>query len=308
MLLQRISHCFKYTSVLFNKAYQKQLLSTASNLNLTEIREQLSQFQGGHVDLSYRGDNGCIAVISLLHSGRMNALTGSMCVSLYDIIRQLSTSEEHKAVVVRGLQGHFCAGADLNMLKKMADPANGERFSYFMQETLCSLRHLPTPIYAAVQGNVLGAGAELLVACDFVIASPQTNIQFVQGRMGIVPGLAGAVHLVEKVGYHKALDILLMEKGMDANTALSKGLVDYLLPPPGELSDDILLDLSLEVIEARLKGLAPQVIRGLKSVAINSHRLSYSEAVTHERNVFKSLWGAESNLQAFRSNIKHKKK
>jgi len=76
MLLQRISHCFKYTSVLFNKAYQKQLLSTASNLNLTEIREQLSQFQGGHVDLSYRGDNGCIAVISLLHSGRMNALTG----------------------------------------------------------------------------------------------------------------------------------------------------------------------------------------------------------------------------------------
>jgi len=126
--------------------------------------------------------------------------------------------------------------------------------------------------------------------------------------MGIVPGLAGAVHLVEKVGYHKALDILLMEKGMDANTALPKGLVDYLLPPPGELSDDILLDLSLEVIEARLKGLAPQVIRGLKSVAINSHRLSYSEAVTHERNVFKSLWGAESNLQAFRSNIKHKKK
>jgi len=69
MLLQRISHCFKYTSVLFNKAYQKQLLSTASNLNLT-----------GHVDLSYRGDNGCIAVISLLHSGRMNALTGERVV------------------------------------------------------------------------------------------------------------------------------------------------------------------------------------------------------------------------------------
>lgn len=128
--------------------------------------------------------------------------------------------------------------------------------------------------------------------------------------MGIVPGWAAATHLVGKVGYHRALSILLSSKFINSNDALSMGLIDTLLDTkdndPLPLPDDVLQRRTVDVIEEQLGHLPVQVVHGLKNVALKASRLSYDNSVRNERDTFKSLWGEEANLIALNRSIKHK--
>ncbi|XP_067944062.1 ethylmalonyl-CoA decarboxylase-like [Watersipora subatra] len=284
---------------------------SSSKLSLSSIRSRLSKFKGGEVTLTSSGANKNIALINVSNPRHKNAFTGSMCISLYDCIHELAGDTTWKAVIVRGLDRMFCSGADLNMARQIADSESGEQFSYFMQTTLSNLRNLPLPSFALLQGNVLGGGAELAVACDLTIAHPNTSIYFIQAKMGIVPGWGGATHLVNKVGYHRALQILLSADRVSSGRAHSIGLVDHLLNLPqncdASLSDDKLLEKSLDIIDNQFAQLPVEVVRAAKSVAINASQLAYSDSISHERYIFKSLWGGPANLEALESNLKHVK-
>lgn len=127
--------------------------------------------------------------------------------------------------------------------------------------------------------------------------------------MGIVSAWAGNTHLVNKVGYHRALDILLSARSMNSDYAKSIALIDSLIALPSNqtstLTDESLLEKAVEIIEAQLGHLSVEVIRGIKSALLNATRLSYADAMLHERDVFVSLWGKPANLAAFDANVKH---
>ena len=128
--------------------------------------------------------------------------------------------------------------------------------------------------------------------------------------MGIVPGWAAATHLVGKVGYHKALDLLLSSKFIHSDYAKSIGLINTILDSrdndPQPLQDEVLTQRTVEIIDDQLGHLPVEVIHGLKNVTLNAQHMSYTESVANERNVFKSLWGAAANMKSLNQNIKHK--
>ena len=98
----------------------------------------------------------------------------------------------------------------------------------FMGSNLRRLRKLPLVTIANAQGFVLGGGTELYSTCDIRTAKQGTQIGFVQARMGISPGWAGASRIVEAIGRSRAIEVLATSSLYSAETAQKIGLINFL--------------------------------------------------------------------------------
>ena len=127
--------------------------------------------------------------------------------------------------------------------------------------------------------------------------------------MGIVPGWAAATHLVYKVGYHRALNILLSGAAVNSDYASSIGLIDYIIEMShndlSPIPDEILLEKGVELIDGQIGKLTIDVVKAMKNVTFNASRLPYADSLANEIQVFKSLWGAPANQKALLDNLKH---
>jgi len=88
------------------------------------------------------------------------------------------------------------------------------------------LRDLPQISIALVQGHAIGAGFQIALACDFIIAEPRTVFALKEAQWGLTPDLGGTVRFMEKLGYHKSLELIGSGRDILAEEALSAG-IDY---------------------------------------------------------------------------------
>jgi len=162
-----------------------------------------------------------------------------------DVMRRLdgllAEVEEHarigrvKALVVKsGKPGSFIAGANVEEIAGITDPAEAEEGSRLGQEVFRRIERLSIPSIAAIDGICLGGGAELAPACTYRIASdrPETKIGFPEVRLGIIPGWGGTTRLPRLVGLRTAIEMIVTGKTITAKRALRIGFVDEVVPAP----------------------------------------------------------------------------
>ena len=140
-----------------------------------------------------------------------------------------------KALVVKsGKPGSFIAGANVEEIAGITDPAAAEEGSRLGQEVFRRIERLPIPSIAAIDGICLGGGAELALACTYRIASdrPETKIGFPEVRLGIIPGWGGTTRLPRLVGLRTAIEMIVTGKTISAKRALRIGFVDEVVPAP----------------------------------------------------------------------------
>lgn len=140
-----------------------------------------------------------------------------------------------KALVVKsGKPGSFIAGANVEEIAGITDPAEAEEGSRLGQEVFRRIERLPIPSIAAIDGICLGGGAELALACTYRIASdrPETKIGFPEVRLGIIPGWGGTTRLPRLVGLRTAIEMIVTGKTITAKRALRIGFVDEVVPAP----------------------------------------------------------------------------
>src|SRR5690606_13747201 len=132
-----------------------------------------------------------VAHVTLNRPGNHNALTPEMIVTLREQFEALGQSEDVRVILLRGAGRSFCAGADLEAMRKAAEysfdenVADGETIFDLMQAvTLC-----PKPVVAGVQGAAIGGGAGLVSCCDIAIAVRGTIFAFSEVRLGIIPAV-----------------------------------------------------------------------------------------------------------------------
>lgn len=275
--------------------------SSSHGFNPDEIREKLLAFRGGSVDLS-KQDSG-VALITVNNPSRMNAFSGSMMVDLEARVTELENWSEGKGLIVRGVDGTFCSGSDLNAVRAIANPQDGMKMCMFMQNTLTRLQRLPLMSVALVEGRALGGGAELVLSCDFVLMVRGSVVQFVQKHMGLVPGWGGAARLVRIVGSQNALKLLSGAIKVDPELGLQIGLVDEVLE---EQEEQRTVLQQAENWLHRFTNAPPPVIQAMKKVIISGRELPLADALRTEKDVFGTVWGGPANLQALSSKIKHK--
>ncbi|MCW2771277.1 MAG: Enoyl-CoA hydratase [Aeromicrobium sp.] len=163
---------------------------------------------------------GDVAVISIDRHDRRNALDVPHLEALTTAVRD-HASDGVRAMVVTGVGSAFSAGADL-------DGVYGNRFRDALYTALGTVVATPVPVIAAVNGPAIGAGAQLAIACDLRVASPEARFSVPTARNGLAvnPWTVKRLALLSNGGVARSL--LLGCESLDADRALSCGLVDRL--------------------------------------------------------------------------------
>lgn len=171
-----------------------------------------------------------VAQVTLYRPEAGNALSQALQQAIIDTFRQLDADDTVRAVVLHGAGTRaFCAGLDLGELSQGVDLINGA------VDPVAAVARSIKPVIAAVNGAAVTGGLELMLACDFALASQTARFADTHARMGVIPGWGLSQRLQRAIGTSRALQMSLTGTMVDAATALDWGLVNALHAP-----DDLL--------------------------------------------------------------------
>lgn len=173
-----------------------------------------------------------IATLTLNRPDKRNAMSDAMRAEFIHALEQVAADKAIRALVLTGAGKGFCAGGDVaGMEKRMNAPAgevgfNGWHRQQRVHHTQMLLHTMPKPVIAAVNGAASGLGADTALACDFVIASEWASFTWSYIHRGIVPDGGGMYFLPRRVGLSTAKQLIFTGRKVDADEALSLGIVD----------------------------------------------------------------------------------
>ncbi len=225
-----------------------------------------------------------IARLTLNRPERLNSFTTAMHGEVRDALGRLGP-EGARVLVLTGAGRAFCAGQDLN--DRAVTPGSapvdlGDSIESFYKPLVLALRDLPMPVVAAVNGVAAGAGANIALACDIVIAARSASFIQSFSKLGLVPDCGGTWSLPHLVGGARALGLALLGEKLPAEQAAAWGLI-------WQCVDDA--DFAA-VVEALSRQLAAGPTRGLARTKRAMHaawQLSFEAALDAERDAQREL-------------------
>ena len=211
-----------------------------------------------------------IARITLNRPDRLNSFTAQMHAELRDALLQLAAGGDTRVVLLTGEGRGFCAGQDLS--DRAVAPGDapidlGASIEQNYRPLVLALRNLPLPVVCAVNGVAAGAGANVALACDIVIAARSAS--FIQAfcRIGLVPDSGGTFFLPRLVGNARAMGLALLGDKLSAEDAETWGLI-WKCVDDGELATTV-DTLLAQLAQAPTAGLAA-IKRALHASAGNT--------------------------------------
>ncbi len=179
-----------------------------------------------------------VATILLDAPGKsVNTLTPLMLAELGDMLSRIEQHQPKGVIFASAKTKSFIAGADLNEIKNMT-PIEAEKYLELGQSLYLRIENLPCPTVAAINGDCLGGGMELALACNARVAADESSISIglPEVKLGILPGWGGTVRLPRLIGLVDALPLLLAGKTLPPNRAKRAGIVDDVVRPEALLS------------------------------------------------------------------------
>ncbi len=169
-----------------------------------------------------------VATVTLNRPEALNALNATLRAELRAVLKGVAKDPSVRAVVLTGAGRAFCSGADLR-----GGPDERDFRRVLVDEyhpIIEALRELPKPIVAAVNGAAAGAGLSLAFAADLVVAAESARFVVAFHRIGLVPDSGLTRVLVRALGRHRAFELLLGERHLDAAEATAAGLLAATVP------------------------------------------------------------------------------
>lgn len=174
---------------------------------------------------------GPIATVTLNRPRARNALDLVMRRELVAALDELEADEAGRVVIVRGAGEHFCAGGDLKLMRDARPTAaEGRARVELLNRMVTRLVEFPRPTIAMVDGFAVGAGCNLALGCDLVVASDRARFGEVFATIGLVPDGGGTWLLPRLVGLARAKELIFTADVIDAARALEIGLVNRVVP------------------------------------------------------------------------------
>jgi 2-(1,2-epoxy-1,2-dihydrophenyl)acetyl-CoA isomerase len=180
--------------------------------------------------------DGAAATIELNRPEALNAWNGALGDELLDAVRAVAEDDEVRAVVVTGAGRAFSSGADLRDLSgREARTAEGhidvrrvlnERY----HPIITTIRTMPKPVLAAVNGPAVGIGLSLALAADLVVAAESAYLMLAFVNIGLVPDGGSSVFVPARVGFARASEMAMLGERVPASQALEWGLINRVVP------------------------------------------------------------------------------
>ena len=220
-----------------------------------------------------------ILYLTVNREEKMNALNFATLEELKAIFEEVADSKSIKAVIITGAgERAFIAGADISEIAELNE-VNARKFAENGQEIFSTIENLHKPVIAVTNGFTLGGGCELAMACHMRVATANAKFGQPEVNLGIIPGYGGTQRLTILIGRGKANELMMTGDMVDANEALSLGLVNHVLPTK---SDAI---AKAEEIVNKIMSKAPLAI-GMIIDCVNAVYLSDENGFQTEANSF----------------------
>ena len=170
--------------------------------------------------------------ITLNRPGSYNSFNREMALAFQAALNDCAHDENIRCVVITGEGKAFCAGQDL---VEVTTPELHPGFKKILEEHYCpiilKIRNMEKPVVAAVNGVAAGAGANIALACDIVVASERASFIQAFSAIGLVPDSGGTFFLPRLVGFQKALAISMLGDKINAEEAERMGMIYKVFPP-----------------------------------------------------------------------------
>lgn len=171
------------------------------------------------------GDAGVCVV--RMQNPPVNALTPALVDGLNDALDQVTKQAARVVVIASGLEGSFAAGADIKTMVSV-DRAGFVAYGRTVRAAVERLAALDRPTIAAIEGNALGGGLEVALACHLRVAGRRSVLGLPEAKIGLIPSAGATQRLPRVVGRGRALDLMLTARAVKAEEALDIGLIDRL--------------------------------------------------------------------------------
>ena len=209
------------------------------------------------IELEIRGG---VARLWLNRPDLRNALDERVIGEMTGTLRALAADDEVRVLVLGGRGSAFCAGADLNWMRRMAGFGEAENRADALRlaTLLRTLAELPKPTIARVHGPAFAGGLGLAAACDMVVAADTAEFCLSEVRLGLVPATISP-YVLRALGPQAARRYMLTAERFSAGEAFRIGLVQVLCPPEE-------LDARLDLLLAPLLVAGPRALAGTKQL------------------------------------------
>ena len=222
-----------------------------------------------------------IARITLNRPDRLNSFTRAMHAEL---AQALDSAADARVIILTGAGRGFCAGQDLNDRAVASDePVDlGETVDDCWNPLIRRLATMSQPVIARVNGVAAGAGANIALACDLVVAAK--SAKFIQSfaALGLIPDSGGSWHLPRLVGQARSLGLALTGEPLPAQTAVEWGLI-------WKCVDDDALDTEVDALAAKLAALPPLGLAAIKSIIRTTGSRTLDEELDLQRDEMRRL-------------------
>jgi 2-(1,2-epoxy-1,2-dihydrophenyl)acetyl-CoA isomerase len=233
-------------------------------------------------------DRGGVRTLTLNRPERKNALNPQLWEELADALRAAARDAELRALVITGAGGAFCSGADIGNPEDIHPRHKLRRLT----EVALALHELTVPTIAKVTGVAVGAGWNLALGCDFVVATPESRFCQIFAKRGLSVDLGGSWLLPKLVGLQQAKRLVLLADMIDAEEAQSLGLVTWVRP-----ADEI--DTYVDDLADRLAAGPPVALAQSKALLNDGATATLREALANEARAQPGNFATADSAEAY---------
>jgi 2-(1,2-epoxy-1,2-dihydrophenyl)acetyl-CoA isomerase len=236
-----------------------------------------------------------IAIITLSRPDKYNAFNREMALGLQERLDECKTSKNIRAVYITGAGKAFSSGQDLDEVVNPNGPDVSSILSQHYNPIITKIRKLEKPVVAAVNGVSAGAGANLALCCDIVVASQSSSFIQAFSKIGLIPDSGGTFFLPRLVGWQKASALFLLGEKISAQEAERIGMIYKVFPDETFVAESFKIATTLAQM--------PTKALGYTKLAMNNSLINNYEDQLHDEEILQERAGKtqdyKEGIQAF---------
>lgn len=242
-----------------------------------------------------------VATVTLSRPEVKNAFNDVMLRELLDVYRAYGGDPSVRVVVLTGEGDSFCAGADLNYMRRTASYTFEENLAdgMIISDVMELIHTLPKPTIARVNGYAIGGGAGLMAANDIVVASEAAVISLSEVKIGLVPACISP-YVVMRAGPGACREFFLTGERMTAEKAFRLGLVNVVVPPDA-------LDEEVDKIARRTIAGGPEALRVCKDLLDSVMHMPLEQAKEHTARVIAEVRASQEGREGMTAFLEKRK-
>ena len=233
-------------------------------------------------------DDGGVRTLTLNRPDRKNAINAQLWEELADALRAAARDTDLRALVITGAGGAFCSGADIGTGEDIHPRHKLRRLT----DVALALHELSVPTIAKVTGVAVGAGWNLALGCDFVVATPESRFCQIFSKRGLSVDLGGSWLLPKLVGLQQAKRLVLLADMINADEARSLGLVTWVKP-----ADEI--DAFVTDLATRLAAGPPVALAQSKALLNDGANATLRDALANEARAQPGNFATADSTEAY---------